>query len=121
MTKASPGPDDTPNIFLHLYDEMVSKFVIFRASILSDPQPPGWLTARVVHLFKKGDVALMPNYRPIPITSSRWKHYNTPSSVPDNVTYTVSIRDIRGSRTHSIRDDSASGEGVHIRCVNGCV
>lgn len=71
-TKSSAGPDGIPNVFLHRYAEMISQFlvIIFRASVASATLPPDWLTARVVPLFKKGDVALVPNYRPVSITSS---------------------------------------------------
>lgn len=71
-TKATPGPDEIPNSFLHRYAEMVSHFlaIIFRASLLSSSLPPDWRVARVVPIHKTGDTAFFNNYRPISLTSS---------------------------------------------------
>lgn len=71
-TKSSPGPDNLPNVFLHRYAEMLSRFlvIIFRASLSSAVLPNDWLSARVIPILKKGDPSLVQNYRPISLTSS---------------------------------------------------
>lgn len=71
-SKTSPGPDGLPNAFLRRYAEVLAPFLacIFRASISSADLPVDWRTARVVPIHKKGDTALISNYRPISLTSS---------------------------------------------------
>lgn len=71
-TKTSSGPDGLPNAFLRRYSEALAPFLayIFRASLSSSDLPIDWRTARVVPVHKKGDIALITNYRPISLTSS---------------------------------------------------
>lgn len=54
-TKSSPGPDNLPNVFLHRYAEMLSRFlvIIFRASLSSAVLPNDWLSARIVPILKQ--------------------------------------------------------------------
>lgn len=71
-TKSSCGPDNLSNVFLKRYAESVAKFlvIIFRISLLHGHLPSDWRVARVVPVYKKGDRALLQNYRPISLTSS---------------------------------------------------
>lgn len=71
-TKASAGPDGIPNIFLRRYAEAITEFlvVIFRKSFETGNIPSDWRKARIVPVLKKGDPALIANYRPISITST---------------------------------------------------
>ena len=71
-TKASSGPDGLPNAFLRRQSEALAPFLayIFRASLSSSHLPNDWRMARVVPVHKKGDTALITNYRPISLTSS---------------------------------------------------
>lgn len=74
-TKTSTGPGQIPNTFLRRYAEMLSEFliIIFRASIPSGRLPRDWKVGRIAPVHKKGDNDLVPNYRPISMTSSSCK------------------------------------------------
>lgn len=71
-TKSSPGPDGIPNVFLSRYAEALSPFLvaIFNTSLSSGVLPFDWKVGRIVPVFKKGDVMVPGNYRPISLTSS---------------------------------------------------
>lgn len=71
-TKTSPGPDGIPNVFLSRYAEVLARFLaaIFSASLSSGVIPSDWKVGRIVPVFKKGDVMVPGNYRPISLTSS---------------------------------------------------
>lgn len=71
-SKSSCGPDNIPNAFLRRYAESIARFlvVIFRSSLSQGIVPKDWLIARVVPVFKKGDNAIVTNYRPISLTVS---------------------------------------------------
>lgn len=71
-TKSSCGPDNLPNAFLRRYAESLSRFlvVIFRLSLSQGIVPADWRIARVIPVFKKGNNALITNYRPISLTST---------------------------------------------------
>nr|XP_037284820.1 uncharacterized protein LOC119177747 [Rhipicephalus microplus]XP_037284821.1 uncharacterized protein LOC119177747 [Rhipicephalus microplus] len=74
-TKTSTSPDQIHNTFLRRCAEMLSEFliIIFRASIRSGRLPRDWKVGRIAPVHKKGDKDLVPNYRPISITSSSCK------------------------------------------------
>lgn len=70
--KPSTGPDCIPNAFLRRYAETLAKFLvtIFQCSIKSASLPIDWKLGRILLILKKGDPQIIPNYRPISMTSS---------------------------------------------------
>lgn len=102
-TKASPGPDNLPNIFLRRYAEMLSQFLvmIFRASLSSGTIPQDWKIARLVPVFKKGDPTAPGNYRPISITSSCCKLFE--HIIANYITKFLEDRNLLSSFQHGFR------------------
>ena len=69
--RKAAGPDDLP---CHVLREMASEIapvltVIFNQSLSSGELPEDWLKANVAPIFKKGNINLPENYRPVSLTS----------------------------------------------------
>lgn len=73
--KKSAGPDNIPNVFLRRYSDQISEFIsnFFQLSLNLGEIPADWRIARVVPVHKKGDRAIVSNYRPVSITSASCK------------------------------------------------
>lgn len=74
-TKKSVGPDMIPNIFLRRYAESCSNYllVLFNKSIELGQIPDDWKTAKIVPIFKAGDIRCVTNYRPVSLLCSSVK------------------------------------------------
>ncbi|MCG8431179.1 MAG: hypothetical protein MJA29_08390, partial [Candidatus Omnitrophica bacterium] len=70
-SKSSSGPDHIPSIFLKNTAQAIDKplTVIFNKSFQTGIVPSDWLDAKVVPIFKKGEISDVKNYRPISLTS----------------------------------------------------
>ena len=70
-TSKSSGPDNIPNIVLKSCAKELapSMTLIFQKSINSGELPEDWLKANVSPIFKKGNIHLPGNYRPVSLTS----------------------------------------------------
>ena len=70
ITKAS-GPDNLPNIYLKACAQQLAPGLsqIFAKSVITGQLPEDWRDAIVAPIFKKGNVHLAENYRPVSLTS----------------------------------------------------
>ena len=69
--KKSTGPDSIPNIILKDCAKQIAPGLsaIFQCSIDSGELPDDWVNANISPIYKKGDVHLPENYRPVSLTS----------------------------------------------------
>ena len=74
MAKAQ-GPDQIPNVMLKTCASQLAPTLrnIFQCSIDSGKLPPDWLNANISPVYKKGDVHLPENYRPVSLTCVLFK------------------------------------------------
>ena len=71
VTSKACGPDNIPNIILKNCAVQLAPGLrtIFQLSVDSGTLPKDWLNANVSPVFKKGDVHMAENYRPLSLTS----------------------------------------------------
>ena len=67
----STGPDKIPNIILKNCAQQIAPGMcaIFQKSLDSEELPEDWINANITPVYKKGDVHLPENYRPVSMTS----------------------------------------------------
>ena len=70
-TSKASGPDNLPNMYLKMCAQQLAPALalIFTKSLTSGQLPEDWRNANVVPIFKKGNVHLAENYRPVSLTS----------------------------------------------------
>lgn len=73
--KKGDGPDGIPNSFLIRYALWTSRYltIVFQKCLSSGIFPGAWKLAKVRPIYKSGDKQLLPNYRPISLTSHSGK------------------------------------------------
>ena len=70
-TSKAIGPDNISNMILKNCAKQLAPGLsaIFQSSVNSGELPPDWVNANISPVFKKGDVHLAENYRPVSFTS----------------------------------------------------
>ena len=70
-TSKAIGPDNISNMILKNCAKQLAPGLsaIFQSSVNSGELPPDWVNANISPVFKKGDVHLAENYRPVSLTS----------------------------------------------------
>ena len=70
-TSKASGPDNLPNIYLKTCAQQLAPglSLIFYKSVVTGQLPEDWRNAIVAPIFKKGNVHLAENYRPVSLTS----------------------------------------------------
>ena len=70
-TSKAIGPDNISNMILKNCAKQLAPGLsaIFQSSVNSGELPPDWVNAKISPVFKKGDVHLAENYRPVSLTS----------------------------------------------------
>ena len=70
-TSKAIGPDNISNMILKTCAKQLAPGLsaIFQSSVNSGELPPDWVNANISLVFKKGDVHLAENYRPVSLTS----------------------------------------------------
>ena len=74
-TKKACGPDNIPNQFFKRYAQWCSTYLgcIFRKSLSTSKLPEDWKIAKIIPIYKLGDISNESNFRPISLTSTACK------------------------------------------------